>query len=147
VIERERGRCKKGVSRLIDSLQSRLILGDILRALKRALRKARRRKRCIGEQSGASTHTGEYEQPGGCAEGPGRYEEAEEMHGQALRLQEMVLGKEHPSTLRSMNNLAGVLRDQGNYEDAEEIYFILRLLWASLASNSSLEYASIFILA
>jgi hypothetical protein len=29
-----------------------------------------------------------------------------------------VLGKEHPSTLTSINNLAAVMRDQGKYEQA-----------------------------
>jgi hypothetical protein len=38
------------------------------------------------------------------------------MHRQALGLIKTVLGKEHPSTLASMNNLALVLRDQGRYE-------------------------------
>jgi tetratricopeptide (TPR) repeat protein len=33
-----------------------------------------------------------------------------------------VLGNEHPDTLTSMNNLALVLRDQGKYEEAEEMY-------------------------
>ena len=32
-----------------------------------------------------------------------------------------MLGKEHPSTLTSMNNLASVLSSQGNYEEAERI--------------------------
>ena len=36
----------------------------------------------------------------------GKYEEAEEMHRQTLGLSETVLGKEHPDTLTSMNNLA-----------------------------------------
>jgi Tetratricopeptide repeat len=31
------------------------------------------------------------------------------------------MGKEHPSTLMSMNNLAMVLRNQGKYEQAEEM--------------------------
>jgi hypothetical protein len=39
-----------------------------------------------------------------------------------LGLCETMLGKKHPSTLTSMNNLAGVLGDQGNYEEVEEIY-------------------------
>ena len=40
----------------------------------------------------------------------------------------MVLGKERPSTLTSMNNLATLLRNQGKYEQAEEILQkILRL--------------------
>lgn len=44
------------------------------------------------------------------------------MHRQALALRETVLGKEHPSTLTSMNNLAGVLSRQGKYKEAEEMY-------------------------
>ena len=36
-------------------------------------------------------------------------------------LSEAVLGKEHPSTLMSMNNLAMVPRNQGKYEQAEEM--------------------------
>ncbi|KAK4651792.1 P-loop containing nucleoside triphosphate hydrolase protein [Podospora pseudocomata] len=52
----------------------------------------------------------------------GKYEEAEQMHRQALQLKEKVLGKEHPATLTSMNNLAVVLRSQGKYEEAEQIH-------------------------
>jgi Tetratricopeptide repeat len=44
------------------------------------------------------------------------------MHRQALRLRETVLGKEHPSILTSMSNLAGVLSYQGKYEHAEEMH-------------------------
>jgi Tfp pilus assembly protein PilF len=33
-----------------------------------------------------------------------------------------MLGKEHPSILASMNNLASVLSDQGKYEQAEEMH-------------------------
>jgi tetratricopeptide (TPR) repeat protein len=51
----------------------------------------------------------------------GKYEQAEEMHRQALKLSETVLGKEHPTTLTSMNNLATMLRDQGKNEQAEEM--------------------------
>lgn len=43
-------------------------------------------------------------------------EGAEEVHQQALRLQETLLGEEHPDTVTSTNNLALVLRDQGKYE-------------------------------
>jgi hypothetical protein len=39
----------------------------------------------------------------------GKYKQAEEMHRQTLGLCETVLGKQHPSTLRNMNNLAGKL--------------------------------------
>ena len=52
----------------------------------------------------------------------GKYEQAEEMHRQALGLRETVLGKEHPDALRSMNNLAAVLSNQGKYEQAEEVH-------------------------
>jgi hypothetical protein len=41
------------------------------------------------------------------------------MQRQALGLSEKVLGKEHPSTLTSMDNLSLMLRDQGKYEEAE----------------------------
>jgi hypothetical protein len=37
-------------------------------------------------------------------------------------LHETVLGKEHPSTQTSINNLALMLSDQGKYEYAEEIH-------------------------
>ncbi|KJZ70118.1 hypothetical protein HIM_10488 [Hirsutella minnesotensis 3608] len=43
----------------------------------------------------------------------GKYHEAEQMHRQALDLREKVLGKEHPATLSSMNNLAVVLKSLG----------------------------------
>ena len=52
----------------------------------------------------------------------GKYEEAEEMHQQALELREKVLGHEHPATLTSMNNLAGCSSSQGKYEEAEEMH-------------------------
>ena len=52
----------------------------------------------------------------------GRWSEAYEMRVFHLRKTEKMLGKEHPSTLRSMNNLAEVLRSQGKYEEAEEMH-------------------------
>ncbi|KAJ9663362.1 hypothetical protein H2198_000879 [Neophaeococcomyces mojaviensis] len=52
----------------------------------------------------------------------GKYEQAEEMHGQTLEVQKKVLGHEHPDTLTSMNNLALVLSRQGKYEQAEEMH-------------------------
>jgi hypothetical protein len=36
-------------------------------------------------------------------------------------LSEKVLGKEHPDTLTSMNNLAFLLQSQGKYDEAEPI--------------------------
>jgi tetratricopeptide (TPR) repeat protein len=60
----------------------------------------------------AGTYAAEY----------GRYGLAEVMERESLEARDLVLGKEHPDTLRSMNNLANVLGDQGKYEQAEEIY-------------------------
>ncbi|KAK0639874.1 hypothetical protein B0T16DRAFT_383637 [Cercophora newfieldiana] len=51
----------------------------------------------------------------------GKYAEAEQMHRQALQLYEKVLGKEHPSTLASMNNLALVFDNQGKHKEAEQM--------------------------
>jgi prophage maintenance system killer protein len=44
------------------------------------------------------------------------------MHQQTLELREKVLGKEHPSTLSSMGNLALVLDSLGKYEEAEQMH-------------------------
>ncbi|KZL86005.1 hypothetical protein CI238_13375 [Colletotrichum incanum] len=49
----------------------------------------------------------------------GKYSEAEQMHRQTLELKKKVLGPENPSTLTSMDSLAGVLRKQGKYDEAE----------------------------
>jgi len=40
----------------------------------------------------------------------------------ALQLSEKVLGKEHPDTLLSINNLAGLYYYQGHYDEAEPLY-------------------------
>ena len=52
----------------------------------------------------------------------GRWSEAYKMKRFHFRKTEKMLGKEHPSTLTSMNNLASVLSGQGKYDEAEEIY-------------------------
>jgi hypothetical protein len=52
----------------------------------------------------------------------GRHAEAEAMLRQTLRLRETVLGKEHPGTLMSMNNLAVSLRHQGKHAEAEALH-------------------------
>ncbi|KAJ9656262.1 hypothetical protein H2201_008594 [Coniosporium apollinis] len=44
------------------------------------------------------------------------------MHRQTLAAREKVLGKEHPDTLMSMNNLAVVLGSQGKYGEAEAMH-------------------------
>ncbi|KAI1382616.1 uncharacterized protein F4822DRAFT_100890 [Hypoxylon trugodes] len=52
----------------------------------------------------------------------GKYNEAEQMYRQTLELRERMLGREHPSTLASMNNLALVLDSQGKYKEAEQMH-------------------------
>jgi len=51
----------------------------------------------------------------------GNDKNSEEMYQQELELIEKVLGREHPDTLRSMNNLALALSNQGKYAEAELI--------------------------
>ena len=45
----------------------------------------------------------------------------------ALAGREKVLGKEHPDTLTSVSNLAGVLQNQGKYTAAEEMNRVFAL--------------------
>ena len=52
----------------------------------------------------------------------GRWPEAYKMQRFHFRKTEKRLGKEHASTLTSMNNLAGVLSRQGKYSEAEEMH-------------------------
>jgi len=44
------------------------------------------------------------------------------MHRRELEVRERVFRKEHPDTITTMANLASVLRDQGKYDQAEEMY-------------------------
>ncbi|VBB80786.1 Putative protein of unknown function [Podospora comata] len=52
----------------------------------------------------------------------GKYKEAEQIHRQALQLREKVLGKEHPKTLSSMNNLANAYLIARGNEGAEQMH-------------------------
>jgi tetratricopeptide (TPR) repeat protein len=51
----------------------------------------------------------------------GRYAEAEPLYRRALERRERTLGREHPDTLRSVNNLAINYLDQGRYSEAEPL--------------------------
>jgi tetratricopeptide (TPR) repeat protein len=51
-----------------------------------------------------------------------RYEAAEELFRRVFKGRESLLGKEHPDTLGSMNNLAKLLQSRGKYNEAEPIY-------------------------
>lgn len=52
----------------------------------------------------------------------GRWSEAYEMQVFHFRKTEKMLGKEHPDTLGSMNNLALMLSSQGKYDEVEEMH-------------------------
>ncbi|KAL8799610.1 MAG: hypothetical protein Q9182_005761 [Xanthomendoza sp. 2 TL-2023] len=59
---------------------------------------------------------------GGFLDAIGRWSEASEVQVLLVRKREEALGKEHPATLTSMNNLAVMLESQGNYDEAEQIH-------------------------
>jgi eukaryotic-like serine/threonine-protein kinase len=52
----------------------------------------------------------------------GKYEEARPHLERSLAVREKELGADHPDTLTSMNDLAGLYHDQGKYEKAEPLY-------------------------
>ena len=53
----------------------------------------------------------------------GDYDKALEYYFKALEIREKVLGKEHPSTANSYNNIGTVYSDMGDYDKALEYYF------------------------
>ena len=59
---------------------------------------------------------------GECFKLTGKYIEAEQMLQRALKLKEKALGKEHPDTLQTMNNLAVTLSIQCCYKEAGKMY-------------------------
>ena len=54
--------------------------------------------------------------------GQGKYKEAGAVAEKALSLAQRVLGREHPDTLRSVNNLAALYQAQGRLAEAEPLY-------------------------
>lgn len=59
---------------------------------------------------------------GRCEHSLGRYQSAEVAHRQVLEQRKAMLGKEHPHTLTSMNNVALALSDQGKSVEAEKMH-------------------------
>jgi hypothetical protein len=55
-------------------------------------------------------------------DGMTRYEAAEATRQQLLERREMVLRKEHPHTLMSMDEVARALSEQGKYAEAEKMH-------------------------
>jgi len=58
----------------------------------------------------------------GLYESQGKYDEAEPLYVECLRMRREVLGDNHPDTLSSMNNLAVLYKSQGKYDEAEPLY-------------------------
>ena len=54
--------------------------------------------------------------------GQGKYAEAAALAREALSLAEQVLGKEHPHTLTSVDNLAQLYQAEGRLAEAEPLY-------------------------
>ncbi|RFU73424.1 kinesin light chain [Trichoderma arundinaceum] len=71
-----------------------------------------------------------------------QYQRAEQMYRQALELMENVKGRENPSTISIMNNLASVLIDEGRYKEAEQMYQQLMELWDKMLGNGHPETIS-----
>ena len=51
-----------------------------------------------------------------------RYEEAEPLYIEALKMSKQLLGENHPNVVTSLNNLAHSYQSQGRYEAAEPLY-------------------------
>ncbi len=52
----------------------------------------------------------------------GEYQKAEPLYLKTLKINEKILGEEHPSTAISYNNLAGIYETMGEYKKAELLY-------------------------
>ena len=52
----------------------------------------------------------------------GEYDKAIELYRKALEIKEKVLGKEHPSTATSYNNIGLAYYNKGKYDKAMEFY-------------------------
>ena len=62
----------------------------------------------------------------------GLYDRAEESKWRVLKRKERIQGAEHLSTMRSMRNSAGILREQGEHRKAENMYRRLLALCESV---------------
>ena len=52
----------------------------------------------------------------------GRYDEAEPLYRQAIKIGKKTIGEDHPDYATWLNNLAGLLRETGRYDEAEPLY-------------------------
>ncbi|MEN8444671.1 MAG: tetratricopeptide repeat protein, partial [Cyanobacteria bacterium J06555_13] len=51
-----------------------------------------------------------------------QYSEAEPLYQDTLAMRKRLLGNEHPDVAQSLNNLAGLYKNQGRYSEAESLY-------------------------
>ena len=65
----------------------------------------------------------DYEKTGISYYKKGKYDKALEYYYKALKIDEKVLGKEHPNTAGSYNNIGNVYDKQGKYNKALEYLF------------------------
>ena len=75
-----------------------------------------------GARPRASRHGDEPQQPRLPAPGPGRLCGARPLFERALAIHEKALGPEHPDTAASLNNLAVLLRHEGDFAGARPLY-------------------------
>ena len=52
----------------------------------------------------------------------GRYRTSEDLYRRVLEIRRSALGEKHPDALRSMNNVADILRSLGNYKESERMH-------------------------
>jgi tetratricopeptide (TPR) repeat protein len=57
-----------------------------------------------------------------CLCSDGRFNDAEELFVQVMKMRKRVLGEEHPDTLTSMNHLASTYQNQGRWKEAEDLF-------------------------
>jgi tetratricopeptide (TPR) repeat protein len=73
----------------------------------------------LSDTVGETVRASLLDRVGRCQASLGQYSVAEKTHQQALLLREKRLGKEHPMTLTSMNEVGLALNNQGRYKEAE----------------------------
>ena len=72
--------------------------------------------------AGASQYAREHQRSGELYLNQGRYGDAEPLFRRGLDAQERTLGREHPNTLGSVNDLAILYLNQGRYGEAETLF-------------------------
>jgi tetratricopeptide (TPR) repeat protein len=61
---------------------------------------------------------------------------------EAKSIREKVLGKEHPDYAASLNNLANLYRDKGDYDKAEPLYLEAKSIREKVLGKEHPDYAT-----